>query len=160
MTPSPFANSLPSAIRHLYPRHGTLPLPLLMLRILRAYNINISFPSDALTVQKHTNQLGSKKNPQVYKSREHASEPTLHPSHSFFTLLLTFIPLEKSGFIISSPGLLSSFANVLHIVEPSNDEPVRVRAPKVALEVVVSARAVHDEHVGKEARSSGNRKVC
>ena len=54
---------------------------------------------------------------------------------------------------------MSSLPNVLHIAEPSNDGSVRVRASKVALEVVVSARAVHDEHLGKEARSSRNREV-
>ena len=89
----------------------------------------------------------------------YASEPTLHPSHSFFTLLLTFIPLEKSGLIISRPGLLSSFTNVLHIAGPCNDEPLRVRASKVALEVVVSVRGVHDEHLGRETRDDGSWEV-
>ena len=90
----------------------------------------------------------------------HASEPTLHPSHSFFTLLLTFIPLEKSGLIISSPGLLSSFPNVLHIAGPCNDEALRVRASKVALEAVMSVRGVYDEHLGREARNDRHWEVC
>ena len=128
-----------------------------MLRILRAYNVDVSFPSDTLIAKKKTNQLGSKRLLKSLESKEHASEPTLHPSHSFFTLLLTFIPLERSGLIISSPGLLSSFPSVLHIAGPCNDEPLRERASKVALEAVVSARGVHE---GREARNDGNRKAC
>ena len=127
-----------------------------MFRILRAYDINVAFPSDALTVKKHTYQLGSKYILKTSESKDHACEPTLHPSHSFFTLLLTFIPLEKSGLVISSSGLLSSFSNVLRIAWPCNDGPLHVRASKVALEVVVSARAVHDEHLGREARNDSN----
>ena len=55
---------------------------------------------------------------------------------------------------------MSSFPNVLHIAGPCNEEPLHVRASKVALEVLVSVRAVHDEHLGREARNDGNWEVC
>lgn len=134
--------------------HTTLPLPLLMLRILRAYNINISFPPNTL----HPNTPSA-----LYPTLQKPTGPTMHPSHSFFTLLRTFIPRESSGVSCltnSSPGLFSNVpsspVDALHV--PCND-PVCVFRSETPLEPVLSARAVHVAHIGRVVRNGVNTEV-
>ena len=135
-------------------------MPLLMLRILRAYNIHISFPPHALH-NPHTNQ------PRQFSTQRACMQlcpHTMHPSHNFFTLLLTFMPLASSSTAfclkLSGPGLFSSLprrpAPVLHVVCSDAVCVLRTRTP---LAPVLSGRAVCDAHVGKEVNDEGNREV-
>jgi hypothetical protein len=92
----------------------SFPLPLLMLRIQRANNINMSlptlasFPSHTLyAISLHPTSLSfslpfSLPTPSLVNYRgKKSSEHTLQPSQSFLTELLTFIPRTCSPTLVA-----------------------------------------------------------
>lgn len=78
-------------------------------------------------------------------------KPTLHPSHSFFTLLRTFIPRASSGVAClagSNLGLLIPSIPVDH-VHNVRSECVGDFVPNAVLALIPNARAAHAAHIGR-----------
>jgi hypothetical protein len=106
LSPKPPSSSFflhPISVSALLNPRQSFPLPLLMLRIQRANNINMSLPT-LPSLPPNTLSIISASPPYnlLHPPHSNSSRPlrswkhTLQPSQSFLTLLLTFIPLTCS----------------------------------------------------------------
>ena len=81
----------------------------------------------------------------------------MHPSHSFFTLLLTFIPLASSGVACLASmilGLLLSFPSIpVDHVHKVRSECAGDLVLNAVLALVPNARAAHAAHIGRLVRN-------
>ena len=119
-----------------------------MLWVLRAYNVDVAFPSHALntiTIVSFCSAHGRRR-----------PRRTLHPSHSFFTLLLTFIPLASSGVACLASiilGLLLSFPSIpvdhVHKVRSECAGDLVLNAVLALVPNARAAQAVHAAHIGR-----------
>lgn len=151
--PFPNSPSIPSPSPTPYSLHPQPPYPCLCLCFGFFEQIIYTYPF--LLTLCNTHPISSKHpiHPSISNQKRH----TLHPSHNFFTLLLTFIPLEKSSRAISSRGLCPS--SPASVCRPCNNGGCRLGL-SCCLELMLKVRAVQEEYMGREIRRGGKWEVC